>query len=221
MSPRVGNAEGAVAHVAAWIRSEGDRCPPDREEAERFLRALDPQADTFSFRTFSDTSYTRLPGTDPLESELRGTLGECWAGLAERNRAGAAVCVRVNRSEGRGQAPEPPVQARALFADLDRPWPFGAVGCLVPHLLVQSSPGHHHGYWLVERLPLDRFRSAEAALLRLLDADHRAGTIHHALRLPGFWHRKDPCQPWRVMLVEQRSSRPYTLADLAVLGITP
>ena len=68
---------------------------------------------------------------------------------------------------------------------------------------------------------MDRFPSAQAALLRLFDADHRATAINQALRLPGFWHRKNPRQPCRVMLVEQRSRRAYTLTDLAVLGITP
>lgn len=220
-SPRRCNVGGAVAHVAAWIRSEAHRCPPDRQEAARFLDALDPWAEAFSFRTFSDTPYTRLPGRDPLEAELRGSLSECWPDLAKRNRAGAAVCVRVNAGHRRGSASTSGFQIRALFADLDSSWPAEVFDRLPPHLVVRSSTGHHHAYWLMEPLPLDRFSAAQATLSRLLNADSRALTIGQALRLPGFWHRKDPRNPWQVRLVEQRSAPAYAFLDLATLGINP
>jgi hypothetical protein len=70
-----------VAHVAEWIAQQGRALIADFSEAERFLRALDPSAEVFSFRTFSDTPYTRRPGHDPLERAIHGTLADCWEAL--------------------------------------------------------------------------------------------------------------------------------------------
>jgi len=216
---RISNVGDAVAHIAAWLLHEGERCPPDRRQAERFLAALDPQAQGFSFRTFSDTPYTRLPGHDPLEDTLQGRLEDCWTELAERNRAGAAVSVTVNATDGRGRGPKHILRVRALFADLDQGGPVGSAADPPPHLLVCSSPGHYHAYWRVAELALRRFDAAQAALGLRLGSDRRAAAINQALRLPGFWHRKDPRNPHLVRLADVRLGHPYA-PELLAAGTT-
>ncbi len=196
----------------------GESCRPDRHQAERFLAALDPQARTFSFRTFSDTPYTRLPGADPLEAELLGSLGDCWTALVKLNRAGAAVCVRVN-ADGPAHSSESVGRFRALFADVDRPLAAAERSDLTPHLIVRSSPGHLHLYWLVENLPVGAFRAAQTEIARRCRADRRACALNQALRLPGFWHRKDPRRPCRVRLVRLVPEPAYRLQDLILADL--
>ncbi|MES9896347.1 MAG: hypothetical protein ABW141_15770 [Candidatus Thiodiazotropha endolucinida] len=109
-----------LSHVARWIASQGRRYPPDKGQAMRFLERLDPTAGFFSFRTFSDTEYSRSPGYDPLEKAVHGTLDACWEQLVTLNRQGAVVSVTINRTNGVGRGLSDIHQVRALFVDDDR-----------------------------------------------------------------------------------------------------
>lgn len=183
-----------VSHVAAWIGESGERFKPRREMAERFLNRLDSCAESFSFRTFSDTPYTRRPGRDPLERAIHGSLDRCWDSLVELNRAGAAVAVTVNQTNGRGRAIEDVRRVRALFLDDDgggAPDRFE----LPPHLQVITSAGHDHYYWLVDDLEPDLFAPCQRHLALRYGGDRRVSALNQAMQLPGFWRRKQVLHP--------------------------
>jgi hypothetical protein len=62
-------------------------------------------------------------------------------------------------------------RVRADFLDLDAPRDTLPPFPLEPQLVVESSPGRHHVYWLVERLPVDQFTPLQKALARRYQGD--------------------------------------------------
>lgn len=203
-----------TAHVAAWARHRGMGMSADRGQAQAFLDALDPMAEFFFFRSFSETHYTRCKGRDPLEHDLRGSLVECWDRLVELNRSGAAVTVTVNASSRQGRRVEDVLRVRALFVDDDRPDVREGPFALAPHIRVRSSPGRYHHYWLVEGCPLDEFQGFQRELASALGTDHRVASLNQAMALPGFWRRKRMISPVQTLLLEARQMPAYDCRTL-------
>ena len=195
-----------VSHIACWIAETGMELQPDREQARRFLHLLDPDAGFFSFRTFSDTPYTRIRGGDPLERAIHAPLERCWAELTALNRAGAGVAVTINAGNGRGRRVEDIVRIRALFVDDDDPGARTLPLQPEPDITVQSSPGRFHHYWLTAGLPLDGFVPAQKGLARRFGTDPKVWVLNQAMALPGFWRRKRVGSPHQVRLLRGRAA---------------
>ncbi len=200
-----------VTHVARWLHEQGGRLIPDRVEAEAFLQALDPEDESFSFRTFSDSGYTRSGFQDPLEKALHGTLAECWDDLVWLNQAGAVITVTINQTNGTGREIRDIIRVRAVFVDDDRgserqalQWP--------PHLVVNTSPGHFHYYWRVAGMPLERFSRVQQSLAERYHGDRRVQALNQSMQVPGFWRRKRVCQPCLPRLVEIHAAPPLDTA---------
>jgi len=179
-----------VGHVALWLEERGRELEPDPVQARRFLELLDPDADFFSFRTFSETPYTRVPGGDPLERSIHAPFEQCWDELVGLNRAGAAVAVTINATNGRGRKIDDILRVRALFLDLDRPELCTKPLAPEPDISVESSPGRFHHYWLTSGMPPAEFVPAQRALARRYGGDHKVCALNQAMALPGFWRRK-------------------------------
>ncbi|MEJ2453709.1 MAG: hypothetical protein P8103_06075 [Candidatus Thiodiazotropha sp.] len=182
------------SHVALWIRAVGETLQPERALARTFLSRLDREAEAFSFRTFSDAAYTRLAGYDPLERAIHGALDDCWQELQELNRAGAAIAVTINQTNGLARREEDIRRVRALFLDDDRgiePDHFS----LRPHMRVTTSHGHNHYYWLVNGLELADYSGWQRRLADRYGGDRRVLALNQAMQLPGFWRRKRMIRP--------------------------
>ena len=162
----------------------------DHAEAERFLTALDPSAEGFTFQTFDDNADRKSPA---LAKILHGTLQECWSQLAELNQRGAGVFVTINRTDLKGRRRENVVAVRAVFVDLD-----GApIDPIVndtelpqPHILIETSLDRWHAYWLTNDLPLDQFTQVQKALIDRFNSDPSVHDLPRVMRLPGFIHHK-------------------------------
>jgi hypothetical protein len=83
---------------------------PDRDAAERFLAALDPSAERFTFQTFDDNKerakrYRKEHSrADPnLTSIIHGSLTFCWNALVRFNKRGAGIYVTVNETDLKGR----------------------------------------------------------------------------------------------------------------------
>src|SRR4029453_7398428 len=85
---------------------------PNRDDAERFLAALDPTATSYTFQTFDDDAGRR---DQNLTRILHGTLAGRWDLLASLNRRGAGIFVTVNATDGKGRSAENITRVRALF----------------------------------------------------------------------------------------------------------
>lgn len=167
----------------------------DLSETKAFLEFIDPVASSFTFLTFDDSEQKR----GSLIRVLHGTLAQHASELERLNNAGAGIFVTVNETDLTGRKAENIVRVRALFIDLD-----GAPVDPVwqhdpqPQMVITSSPGRWHAYWLVEGMELGDFEHAQKALIEKFGADPAVKDLSRVMRLPGFFHRK--AEPFRVTI---------------------
>ncbi|WP_028601752.1 DNA-primase RepB domain-containing protein [Ottowia thiooxydans] len=160
------------------------------EDASTFLATLDPDG-VYTFQTFYDSGEKR--GGSVV---LHGTFAEHQSTLMHLNQQGQGVFVMVNKGDGivhdnakTCRTAANVVGVRALFADLDGA-PLPPVLPYRPHVVVESSPGRWHAYWLTHGLPLVHFKPLQQQLAKKFDADTKVCDLPRVMRLPGFWHQK-------------------------------
>jgi hypothetical protein len=177
---------------------------PDQTKAEKFLYTLAPGTIHFTFQTATDPKEARellRNKRDPLARILHGTLAERWDPLITLSAAGAGIYVAVNETNLQGRKTTDIIRVRAYFADLDgAPLDNLKRLNLRPHIIVATSPGKFHVYWLVKDAPLNQFKQTQKRLAKLLDGDPIVCDLPHAMRIPGFPHQKRPDQPFLVDL---------------------
>jgi len=184
---------------------------PDLAQAKRFLTLLDEEAEQFCFQTFTDAKANK-PDPDPLAQVIQGTLEDVAERLTTLNRRGAGVFVTVNLTDGKGRKKDNIIRIRALWQECDH----GDEPTLPvePHLSVESSPGKCHNYILVEGLPIDLFGPAQERLVVDYGSDPAAKDLPRVLRLPGFYHMKDPTRPHLVRLIHESGRQPTPWGEL-------
>lgn len=175
----------------------------DFDAASAFLEALAPGGE-FCFQTFDDSGAKR----PALAHWMHGSLAEHWKRLSGLNALGAGVFVTVNATDGQGRRAANITGVRGVFADFDTAADAGerlarvadVVG-IEPSLVVESSPGKHHCYWLADELSLDEFTVLQAALARALGSDPVVKDLCRVMRLPGLVHRKD--EPFTTRVIHE------------------
>jgi putative DNA primase/helicase len=184
---------------------------PNHGEAARFLAALDPADQRFTFQTFDDN---KARGDKQLAQIRHGTLDRHWPELVRLNNGGAGVFVTINETDGRGRKASNIVRARSLFLDLDGAALDPVATCSAPpHIITESSPGRWHCYWIVSGLPLDAFTPMQKALAVRFGGDTGVHDLPRVLRLPGFVHRKGA--PFLSLLQDVDEQRPpYTFEQM-------
>lgn len=173
----------------------------DLEQAKSFLRMLDPSTDVFTFQTFDDKgqSCAYQPGL------LHGTLEQHWDELVRRNIAGQGVFVTVNQTDFQGRRKENIVAVRAAYQEDDDGQ--GGTGFPIsPNLVIQSSPGKFHRYWLLDKsnpAAVPEAVAVEETLVKHWGSDPAAKDVSRVLRLPGFFNRKASYGGWNMVSVVQ------------------
>jgi putative DNA primase/helicase len=189
---------------------------PDREAAERFLSVLDPTTLNFTFQTFDDNEDCKDQG---LVKILHGSLAQHWDTLCRLNDAGAGIFVTINATDFKGRSATNVVRVRAAFVDIDDGRPLPTKFHIEPHIIVESSRGKWHVYWLVRDCPLDQFTALQERLIRAYGSDVKPKDLPRVLRLPGFFHAKVKkgvrSLPFRSDLVEAREITPYTVEEVS------
>jgi hypothetical protein len=187
----------------------GRTAQPCRMVTLQFLLTLETAGDKFTFQTFGDNRKD-----ESLVRVLHGTLDQHWNELVELNNRGAGVFVTVNETDLKGRKTENITKVRALFVDLDgAPLHPVTAGSTPPHIIVVSSPGRWHCYWLVSDVPLEAFKPLQKALIARFNADPSVHDLPRVMRLPGFIHRKG--EPFPSTLQDVDGLRPhYTLAQM-------
>ncbi|MBR0847190.1 AAA family ATPase [Bradyrhizobium diazoefficiens] len=178
----------------------------DQEQAKRFLTRLDPTTDQFTFQTYDDNRERKEAA---LACILHGSLERHFRKLVALNNRGAGVSVTVNRTNLRGRTTDDIVGGRSFFADLDGA-PLDPVMAykLKPQMVVETSPGHWHPYWLVDRIDdLDEFSIIQDLIAMMFDGDPQVDDLAKAMRLPGFLHNKG--EPHLVRLHYVSDDAPY------------
>ena len=183
------------------------------EDAQKFLDLLAPQSH-FTFQTFDDSKAKRTW----LAKILHGTLTEHFQELKSLNRQGAGIFVTINETDGKGRKASNITRVRAAFVDLDGA-PIEPVlsDPMPPHLVVESSTGKYHAYWMLDFLPLESFKLIQQALAKRFNGDKAVCDLPRVMRLPGFLHQKGA--PFQSAIVGADEGR-YTSSEfLKAFGI--
>lgn len=177
-------------------------------EASHFVRILAGK---------SLTTFVALPDrknrTKGRPKCLHGSLRSVKEALTKRNQQGYGVHMMVNEGDGRGTKDRNVVRVRAFFVDLDGA-PLKPVlrTPLKPHLIVESSNGRFHAYWLVTGCPLGLFKPIQHALAKRFGGDPAVKNLSRLMRLPGFLHNKRT--PVRSCLRRASGREPYSCNEL-------
>ena len=150
---------------------------------------------------------------------VHGTLDERWSTLVNLSGQGAGIFICINKTDRTGKRTiESVILVRAYFADFDDVQPEAIKERLVrfgltPHMIVESSPGKWHVYWFVFSAPLGEFSVTQARLAVVLGSDRGVKDLPRVMRLPGFPHQKDGCEPSIVRIVATHDGPNYANAD--------
>lgn len=178
-------------------------------EARRFLDAL-ALGEQISFQTFDDDKDRK---SKALARILHGTLDQHAAALSALNQQGAGVFVMVNGGDLNGRAAGNVQRVRALFVDLDGAPLEPVLQCgTIPHIVVDSSAGRYHAYWLVSDCTLQEFKPLQQALAAKFGGDSTVNDLPRVMRVPGFYHRKGEPTLTTVRSIDRRA--PYTVTQL-------
>ena len=162
---------------------------PSLEQARAFLALIDPDRERWRFRTVFER------GRRGKTREYYDTFDEVAEQLVADNLAGCAVYAVLN--EG-GTTDASITRITALFSDFDGS-PMPDKFDLEPHVIVETSPGKYHTYWLVDDLEVPRFKPIQQALARKYRSDPSVCNPARLIRVAGFLHKKREPFPSRVI----------------------
>lgn len=182
------------------------------EEAQRFLKALDPEAERFTFQLFDDQGANKS-----LARIIHGPFAEVAKRLFQISAKGAGVYVTVNETDFKGRRDENIVAPRAVFCDFDEVDPPRGCGALPISAVVESKRGKHL-YWFLQpedgnrQELLAKWTLVQKALAGKLGSDPGISDWPRVMRLPGSIHRKG--EPFPVRLIDCLPDRRYTLDEI-------
>jgi hypothetical protein len=202
-----------ITPAGAAVNSRDDQpetLKPDLGEALAFLTILDPDAERFTFQTFDDDEGLKRGN---LAKVIHDSLDDAAERLTIWQQGRAGVFVTVNETDLRGRKKENIVRVRAVFVDLDGSPLAPVMACkLEPQVVVESSPGRWHCYWIVDGLPLDRFTPLQKAIAARFKGDKAVNDLPRVMRMPGFWHLK--AAPFRSRVHGISDRMPYTAEQI-------
>ena len=177
--------------------------------AELFLYILGGKHHTF--QTFNDKKGDKFRY---LNKQLHGTFEDVRSKLYKWNKLfDTGIYVTINKTDRKGRKTENIIKVRALFADLDgSPLTPILKAKPEPHMIIESSKGKYHAYWLVDDCPLDKFSMYQKAIAKKFDSDPKVCDLPRVMRLPGFYHRKGKPYPTTIKYHNHRS--PYFLKEI-------
>ena len=156
---------------------------PDLKEAQRFLDFLERGGD-FWFQTAREPKPEN-GNTSP--HVLQGTLAQVGNQLIKLNQTSSAVWAQINAGTGRKNTNI--TRIRAYFVDQDHGSTELLFNSVHPaDIIVESSPGKFHGYWLTGDAPLAQYADRMHALADKFEGDHSVCHLARVMRLPGFFH---------------------------------
>ncbi|MCQ4145807.1 AAA family ATPase [Vogesella sp. AC12] len=178
----------------------------DPNQTARFLAELDLTTTAWTFQTFDD-GPNRRPN---LARSLHGTFQQHASDLTRLSAQGAGIFITVNETDGSGRRKATNIRrVRALFADFDSPAPDILerlrADVMPPSMIVESSAGKFHAYWLVDGVALEEFTALQRAIAHCWGSDPAVSDRARVMRLPGFPHQKG--EPQAVLLLEVTGRR--------------
>lgn len=197
---------------------------PDIIIAKKFLKLIAGET-LITFQTFNDNKEQAKHNKhtfkkDPLATICHGITDKNLDTLTKLQEKGAGIYFMVNAGDGKGRKKENVTGVRAVFIDLDGE-PLPDKWELAPHIVVESSPGRYHAYWIATDCPLDKFTSVQQALAVKFNSDPSVHDLPRVLRVPGFIHQKG--EPFMTSIISASDKAPYPfqeIIDVLALNLT-
>jgi len=130
--------------------------------------------------------------------ELRGTPGGLFPTLKSYNEQGYNIYFTVNRVDGLKRKARDVIDVRALFTDADGVVPDLGNLSIQPNIEVISKNGSHHYFIPRTPPPKEYFKPLQKRLAKALGTDPAVNDLPRLMRCPGFFHVKDPNDPFFV-----------------------
>ncbi|MEH2280619.1 MAG: DEAD/DEAH box helicase family protein [Nostoc sp.] len=179
------------------------------QDVIRLLEAIHGDND-ICFQTFDDSKSSNKSLVGNWHGSVnRSTLNR----LATLNSKGAGVYFTVNQTNGKGRTAANIVGINALFTDFDKVEPQNLDKLPPASAIVQSKNGKHIYWFLKPGQDIKLFTPYQAMLSELTGGDPVVKDLPRVLRLPSFYHMKNPESPFMVKLVELNTDRRYDLSD--------
>jgi len=168
----------------------------DLDQCQKFLALLDTCSTSFTFQIIPERA-----GCSRKAHIVAGTLEEVSEKLISENLSGCGIFVTINYGEPGKRKATDITRVRAFFVELDR----GDITTDIMQrleditgasIVVESSPGRCHLYWLVGeegKALVEKFSAIQRVLqykFKGLGAGVESKDLPRVLRLPGFFHQK-------------------------------
>jgi hypothetical protein len=167
---------------------------PNAAAARGFINMLAPKG-VVTLQTFDDNKVRKNMS---LARVFHGTLDQYLNDLTTLQQQGVGVFIMVNEGDGVTHAGNKTcrctsnvIRVRSLFADLDGAPLEPLLECSQPDIIVESSPGKWHCYYLTGDCPLNEFTPRQKQIAQKFNSDPKVHDLPRVMRLPGFWHQKD------------------------------
>ena len=170
-----------------------------------------------TFQTYDDNKKRKLPA---LSSIWHSVTEEILAHLKKLNEQGAGISLMVNEGDGKGRSNRNVVRIRVVVLDLDGSSLEAVLAAgLTPHIIVESSPGRYHVYWLVSDCTLEQFKDLQKRIAQRFGGDKDIHDLCRAMRIPGTFHNKK--EPFLCHIVEIHDDlQSYTVEEIVTgLGL--
>lgn len=183
----------------------------DRNEALTFLGSLvDDVTAPQTWQTFDDGPHKRRE----LARVLHGSFDKVLPELLALQGHGAGVFLTINQTDLTGRLATNVVALRSLFVDGDGTQLPTSWGC-PPSLVVSRAPDRWHAYWLLgEGEPVAGFKEAQLHLAAVYGGDAKVHDLSRVMRVPGFFHLKDPNRPQVYRIQQCDPARVYTISNV-------
>ena len=175
------------------------------EYTQKFLKRLTGESDPkMTFQIFPDYKDPSLKGQIPKFFHCR--LSEKYQEFIHLNETlWMSINVTVNQTDFKGRSKTNIERARAFFVDKDDGQLDynNLMDCDLykPNITVKTRQGEH-GYWILSsEVPLELFGPTQKRLIRMLGTDPSVVDLPRVMRLPGFFHMKDPNDPLLVSCI--------------------
>ena len=209
----------------------------DAKQTLEFLQALDTGACEFALQSLWDDKRAPPPvSRNYTLEEMRAVIASnnsaaCpmgWFAVVNKSKNGRrtkgdiervrAVFIDADKDEKKAKARE---RGEAVQEDADGEYLARVEAAvkdfpLAPSMVIESSPGKKHFYWLImgDDFPLDEFEIVQAALAEHFNTDDAVKDLARVMRLPGTLHCKSGKPVTMVKTEKLDASKRYTYAEI-------
>jgi len=168
-------------------------------------------------QTFDDQKKVReVERKDLVLSRPIKYLAENKDKVHEMNREGAGIFFTPNPIQGR-RTEKNVTAIRWVYVDMDEGTKEDMMELIkkspiYPNFIVESSRSYHL-YWRVDS-DRKQFSRIINGLLKFYDGDTAISSINEVLRLPGFYHMKDPKNPFLIKVIYENMSSKQTAEEM-------